>query len=84
MILEFHHGALCDDYETQANKQGFTYGDKARFVEAVGFGIVAARIHGVITDSEYDKILDRFQKKILTNKKYLKKMEVTDNGNTSL
>jgi hypothetical protein len=75
MIIEFHHGALADDYETQANHQGFTYGENAEFVNKVGFGIVAARIHGVITDSEYDKILARFQKKILTSKEYLKKMQ---------
>lgn len=61
----FHHGALADDYEKQANEQGFTFGDKAKFVQEVGFGLIAAHIHGCITDSEYDKILQRFQKKIL-------------------
>lgn len=61
----FHHGALCDSYEEQANAQGYTFGDKAEFVQKVGFGLMAAHIHGCITDKEYDKILDRFQKKIL-------------------
>ena len=61
----FYHGALHDDYEKQANEQGFTLGDKADFVQKVGFGLVAAYIHGCITDSEYDKILGRFQKKLL-------------------
>ena len=63
--IGFHYGALCDTYEKQANDQGFTFGDDAEFVEKVGFGLVAAYIHGCITDSEYDKILQRFQKKIL-------------------
>ena len=63
--IGFHHGALCDTYEKQANDQGFTFGDDAEFVEKVGFGLVAAYIHGCITDSEYDKILERYQKKIL-------------------
>lgn len=61
----FHHGALCDPYEKQANEQGFTFGDDAEWVQNVGFGLVCAHIHGVITDGEYDKILERFQKKIL-------------------
>ena len=65
MIVGFHHGALCDSYEEQANAQGFTFGDKAEWVEKVGYGLVCAYIHGCITDSEYNKILDRFQKKIL-------------------
>lgn len=61
----FHHGALCDDYETQANEQGYTFGDKGAFIQKVGFGLVAAHIHGVITDKEYDRILERFQKKLI-------------------
>ena len=69
----FHHGALSDSYEKQANEQGFTLGNKAEFAQKVGFGLVAAYIHGCITDSEYDRILDRFQKKILV--KNLKKLE---------
>lgn len=73
MTVEFHHGALADSYEEQASRQGFTFGEQAKFVEDVGFGIVAAHIHGCITDREYDKILQRFQKKILM--KYIKKQE---------
>lgn len=72
MIVEFHHGALSDSYEEQANNQGFTFGDKAEWVENIGFGLVCAYIHGCITDSEYDKILKRFQSKILA--KNLKKL----------
>ena len=65
MIVGFHHGALCDSYEEQANAQGFTFGDMAEWIEKVGYGLVCAYIHGCITDSEYNKIMDRFQKKIL-------------------
>ena len=65
MTVEFHHGALCDSYEEQANAQGFTLGDMAEWVEKVGYGLVCAHIHGCITDCEYDKILRRFQTKIL-------------------
>lgn len=65
MEIEFYHSALADTYEEQANRQGFTFGDKADFVQKVGFGLIAAYIHGCITDSEYDRILRRFQTKIL-------------------
>lgn len=65
MTIGFNHGALSDSYEKQANAQGFTFGDKAEWVQKVGFGLVCAYIHGCITDSEYDKILRRFQTKIL-------------------
>lgn len=73
MKIEFYHGALADTYEEQANKQGFTFGDNADFVQKVGFGLTAAHIHGCITDSEYDRILRRFQTKILL--KFLKRRQ---------
>ena len=64
-FIEFHHGALCDSYEEQANKQGFTLGDKAEWIQDIAYGFICLHIHDCITDSEYDKILHRFQKKIL-------------------
>lgn len=73
MIIEFHHGALVDTYEEQANAQGYTFGINREWVEKVGYGIVCAHIHGCITDSEYNKILHKFQKKILL--KNLKPLE---------
>lgn len=75
MEMEIHHGALAEPYEVQVKKYGLTYGENKYFVEGVGFGIVAAYIHGCITDSEYEKILRRFQKNILLNKDFLKRME---------
>ena len=63
--VEFYHGALSDSYEKQARKQGFTLGDSAKFADRVAYGLVAAHIHGCITDAEYDRILRRFQKNIL-------------------
>ena len=63
--VEFHHGALCDSYEEQANEQGYTFGDLSEWVQKIGFGLVCAYIHGCITEKEYDRILHRFQTKIL-------------------
>ena len=68
VTVGFHHGALCDSYEKQANDQGFTFGDDAEWVKKVGFGLVTAYMHGCITDKEYDRILQKFQKKIMTKK----------------
>lgn len=78
MTIEFHHGALADSYEKQANAQGFTYGKEAAWVDKVGFGLVCAHIHGCITESEYDKILRRFQQKILINPRFLKKLKESE------
>lgn len=63
--VEFHHGALADSYEEQANEQGYTFGDMADWVQKIGFGLICAYIHGCITEKEYDRILHRFQTKIL-------------------
>lgn len=65
MTVKFYHGVLCNNYEEQANEQGFTFGDNAEWIEQIGFGLKGAHIHGCITDREYEKILQRFQKKIL-------------------
>lgn len=65
MEVGFHHGVLADTYEEQANKQGFTLGNYAELSEIMGNVFITGHIHGIITDSEYEKILKRFQKKIL-------------------
>lgn len=63
--IGFHHSVLADPYEKQAREQGYTFGVKADWVQRVGFGLVAAYIHGCITDAEYDRIIGRFHNKIL-------------------
>ena len=65
MQINFNYGALSDPLEEQANKQGCTLGEDADFVQRLGDGLVLGHIHQVITDSEYDKILRRFQNKVL-------------------
>ena len=71
ITVGFHHGALADDYETQANEQGLTFGEDADFVQKVGYGLTCLWMNDCMTDKEYDRILQKFQKKILV--KYLKK-----------
>lgn len=63
--VEFHHGALCDPYEKQANNQGFTLGDERERLEKLGFSLVYCWIHGVLTDSQYDMGLKKLQKQLV-------------------
>ena len=71
--VTFCHGALSDPYEKQANTQGFTLGDKAELMDKLGFGLVINHIHGTLTDSAYDKALQKLQKQIVKNLKPLHK-----------
>ena len=74
----FYHGGLSDSYEEQANEQGYTFGDLADWVQKIGFGLVCAHLHGCITEKEYDRILQRFQTKILV--KNLKPLNADKRG----
>ena len=65
MQVGFSHSVFADTYEKQANKQGFTFGKDAKWVQELGKSLITLHIHGAITDSEYDKILKRFSDKIL-------------------
>lgn len=70
--IGFHHGALCDPYEHQANQQGFTLGEEKELLEKLGFSIVFCWIHGLLTDSQYDAALKKLQKKLVKAIKPLK------------
>ena len=71
----FHHGALCDPYEKQANEQGFTLGKEAERLQQDGFCLVYAYINDLLTDSMYDTALQRLQKKLIKALKPLPKKE---------
>lgn len=73
----FHHGALCDPYEKQANDQGFTLGDQRDLLERLGFSIVFCWIQGLLTDAQYDSALKKLQKKLV---KALKPLPKEDDG----
>ena len=63
--IVFHHGALCDPYEQQANAQGFTLGKEREILEELGFSLVIAHIHSLLTESQYDAALKKLQKKLV-------------------
>lgn len=54
--IEFHHGALADSYEKQANEQGYTLGDNVELFDKVAFSYNMLRIHGYLTDSQADSV----------------------------
>lgn len=65
MTIVFCHGALCDPYEEQANEQGYTLGDKAEYLQDLGFKTVYIWIHGLLTDRQYDDALRKLQKQLV-------------------
>lgn len=65
----FHHGALSDSYENQANAQGFTLGDKAEMFDKLQFSYNMLRIHGYLTDSEAKRVTQKLQKNLVKNLK---------------
>ena len=73
--LEFRHGALAPSLEEQANMQGFTFvKDQRKMIEKMNESMIFLHIHDILTDSQYEKCLERFHKKYLGNPKYIKKM----------
>ncbi len=75
MMVGFHHGALSDPYEKQANDQGYTLGDKAEHLQKCGHCLVYLHIHDILTDSQYDNALQRLQKKLIKALKPLLKKD---------
>lgn len=74
-MVGFHHGALADSYEEQAREQGYTLGDKAELMDELGFGLTINYIHRVLTDSQYNKALQKLNKKIVGSLKPFKEGE---------
>lgn len=63
--IGFHHGALCDPYEKQANDQGYTLGNDEERLEKLGFSLTYAWIQGCLTDAQYNSGLKRLQKQLV-------------------
>lgn len=64
-LIGFHHGALCDSYEKQANAQGCTLGDKAAHLQELGDAAVLLWVEDCLTDAQYDKVLAKIQKQLV-------------------
>ena len=71
--INLNHGLFSDTYEEQLNTQGYTLGDKAEWVEKIGYGLKAAYTQGCISDSQFKAIIERFSERVIV--KNLKKLE---------
>ena len=71
MEVGFYHGALSDNYEKQANDQGFTLGDKAKLFEDIKHSYNMLRLHGYLTDNQADSVCRKIQKNLVKNLKRL-------------
>ena len=67
MEVGFYHGVLSDDYEKQANEQGFTLGNKADFFKDVKHSYNLLRMHGYLTDKQADSVVQKIQKQLVKN-----------------
>lgn len=71
MEVIFRHGALCDSYEKQANKQGFTLGNKAELLDKIASSYNLLRIHNYLTDKQADMVCKKIQNQLIKNLKPL-------------
>lgn len=51
--------------EKQLQAQNYTLGDKADYYQDIATAIVKLHIAGILTDSQYDKAIIKFQNKML-------------------
>lgn len=70
--IEIKYGALSDELEKQANDQGYTLGDKQELLEKLAFGLIINHIHGTLTDSAYQRALEKLHKMVMAAIKPLK------------
>ena len=69
--IGFSYGILNDDLEKQANKQGYTLGDKSETMEKLRFSANMVRMHGLVTDSQANGMYQKLQKKVVKELKEL-------------
>jgi len=62
MIFEF--GAMSDPLEAQANRYGYTLGKDANRLDKIKNARAMLFLHGILTDSENEKIIKRISSKV--------------------
>lgn len=61
----FHYGALSDSLEKQANDQGYTLSVRGEVLEKMKFGLVLNHVQGTLTDSAYERALQKLHKQVI-------------------
>ena len=74
-MIGFYHGALADSYETQANQQGYTLGESADHLQALGDAAVLLWVEDCLTDSQYNKVLERIQKQLVKSARGMRRAD---------
>lgn len=69
--IGFYHSAFADSYEKQANKQGYTLGEKAEEFDKIAFAYNMLRIHGYFTEKQEERICQKIQKQLVASLKPL-------------
>ncbi len=62
--VSFGYGILTDTLEEQANKQGYTLGDKSEILEKIKLSINICRFH-VATDSQVSAMTKKLHNKVI-------------------
>lgn len=69
--IRFYHSAFADNYEKQANEQGYTLGERAEEFDKVAFSYNMLRIGGHLTEKQADSVCMKIQKRLVANLKPL-------------
>lgn len=71
MEVNFNYGALGDSLEKQANKQGYTLGKEVGKFDKIKNARSMLSVHGLLTDSESRRVVNRIHKLVIKNLKQL-------------
>jgi hypothetical protein len=72
----FVYGAVTDSLENQAKNQGYTLGGKREILENMKYGLVLNYLHGTLTDSAYERALQKLHKQVIAALKPIIKEEL--------
>lgn len=61
----FHYGVLADSLEKQANDQGYTLSGREEILERMKVGLILNHVQGTLTDSAYEKALQKLHKQVI-------------------
>ena len=77
--VKFECGFCADSYEKQANEQLSTFGTKSKIIQELSDCIHYLRIHGILTESEYDNHMhDLIQDWMIPNIRRMTGKEIED------
>lgn len=65
MNIGLTYGAFFPKLEEQANKQGYTLGDKADHFQHLRECVISLGMAGILTNYQADKCLQRLHKKVV-------------------